>query len=46
MGRLKGRQHLKYADRTPLANLHLTLLDKLGISVDSVGDSTGQFSEV
>ena len=46
MGRLKGRQHLKYADRTPLANLHLTILDKLGINVDSVGDSTGQFSEV
>lgn len=46
MGRLKGRQHLKYADRTPLANLHLTILNLLDMQVATVGDSTGMFSEV
>jgi hypothetical protein len=45
-GRIKGGQHLKYPDRTPLANLHLTLLDRAGIRVDKVGDSTQLFSEV
>jgi hypothetical protein len=45
-GRLKGGQHLKYEDRTPLANLHLTLLDRAGIRVDKVGDSTQVFSEL
>src|SRR5690606_14461737 len=46
MGRLKGRQHLKYADKTPLANLHLTILNLLDMQVSSVGDSAGMFSEV
>lgn len=45
-GRLKGNQHLKYAEKTPLANLHLTLMEKVGINVDSVGDSNGRFGEV
>ena len=45
-GTLKGNQHLKYPDRTPLANLHLTLLDKVGIETDSLGDSTGRFLDI
>jgi hypothetical protein len=45
-GRLKGNQHLKYPDRTPLANLLLTVLDRAGVPVDRVGDSTGVFTEV
>ena len=45
-GTLKGNQHLRVADRTPLANLHLTLLGKAGIPLDKFGDSTGQFAEI
>lgn len=45
-GKLKGNQHLRYADKTPLANLHLTILEKVGIDADSVGDSNGRFGEV
>jgi len=45
-GKLKGNQHLKYEDRTPLANLHLTLLDRAGVPTDKVGNSTSVFSEV
>ena len=34
---LKGGRHLNYPARTPLANLHLTLLDKLGVPVERSG---------
>jgi hypothetical protein len=45
-GKLKGGQHLRYPDRTPLANLLLTLLDRAGIPTDKVGNSTSVFTEV
>jgi hypothetical protein len=41
-GRLKGGQHLVYKDETPMTNLLLSLLDKAGVQVDSLGDSTGR----
>ena len=40
-GRLRGDRHLVYPSGTPLANLHVSLLDKLGVDVDRIGDSTG-----
>ena len=45
-GKLKGNQHLRYPDRTPLANLLHTVLDRAGVPVEKVGNSTGTFSEV
>ena len=33
--------HIKYAEPTPMANLHLTLLDGAGVKLDSWADSTG-----
>src|SRR5688572_17617662 len=45
-GSCKGGQHLKYPDRTPIANLLLTLLDRAGVPAERVGDSTGRFSEI
>jgi hypothetical protein len=45
-GKVKGGQHLRYPDRTPLANLLLTLLQRSGVPAESVGDSTGTFAEV
>jgi hypothetical protein len=42
-GTLSGGRHVKYQMDTPLANLHMTLLDKLGVSaVERIGDSTGK----
>jgi hypothetical protein len=38
----KGGRHLRYPDRTPMANLLLTMTDKLGVPVDKLGDSTGR----
>jgi hypothetical protein len=40
-GRLKGGRHLAFSTDTPLANLYLTLLDKLGVRQERFGDSTG-----
>ena len=41
-GTLKGGRHIRYKNDTPLANLHVSLLDKLGVPTDSFGDSTGK----
>ena len=40
-GGMKGGRHLRFAKPTPLANLHLTLLQKVGVSIDSFADSDG-----
>jgi hypothetical protein len=40
-GELKGGRHIKAAQGTPLANLHVSLLNKLGVPVESHGNSTG-----
>ncbi|MEO6378731.1 MAG: DUF1552 domain-containing protein, partial [Caulobacteraceae bacterium] len=45
-GNLKGNQHIKMPEHTPLANLLLTVLDRSGVKVDSVGDSTGLITEL
>jgi len=45
-GKIKGGQHLKYAQDTPHANLLLTLLDRAGAPQPAVGDSTGLLTEI
>lgn len=45
-GSLKGRRHLKYALNTPFMNAGLSLLDKVGVEVDKIGDSTGRLAEL
>jgi hypothetical protein len=41
-GRARGGRHIRFAEPTPLANLHLTLLDSVGVRLDSFADSTGR----
>ncbi len=43
-GELKGNWHLLCPDGTPMANVLLTLLHKLGVDIDRIGDSTGEVS--
>src|SRR5947207_13676718 len=43
---MKGGRHIKYARPTPLANLHLTLLAKAGVRLDSFADSNGKMDEL
>ena len=41
-GQFPGNRHLRLPAGTPLANLYMTVLDKLGISLDRFADSTGK----
>jgi hypothetical protein len=41
-GQLNGGRHMTYAPHTPMSNLLLSMLDKLGIQADQHGDSTGK----
>jgi len=41
-GRFKTGYHGVYPSRTPMANLHLTILDKVGVRLDKLGDSNGR----
>ncbi len=45
-GRMRGGRQIRLAKPTPLANLHLTLLDKVGIRLDEFGDSKGKMDEL
>ena len=45
-GGMKGGRHIRFEKPTPLANLHLTLLDKAGVKLDAFGDSTGKVMEL
>ncbi len=45
-GKMKGGRHIHFAKATPLANLHLTLLNKVGVRLDSFGDSRGKVDEL
>jgi len=45
-GTLKGDRHLRYADHTPMTNLLMTMLGKVGVPMDKVGDSTGLLVEL
>jgi hypothetical protein len=45
-GRMRGGRHIRFARPTPLANVHLTLLDKVGVRLDSFADSRGQVEEL
>ena len=42
----KGGRHIRFEKPTPLANLHLSLLDKVGVRLDSFVDSTGRVSDL
>jgi hypothetical protein len=43
---VKGGRHIKYGDPTPLANLHLTLLERAGVRMDAFADSKGKVDEL
>ncbi len=45
-GRIKGGQHLHFPQDTPHANLLVTLMQRSGVPIESLGNSTGQFAEI
>ncbi|RIK74695.1 MAG: hypothetical protein DCC68_22580 [Planctomycetota bacterium] len=44
-GTLSPGQHVRYRRDTPLANLYVSLLERMGVEVDEFGDSTGRLLE-
>jgi hypothetical protein len=45
-GQLAGGRHMKYELNTPFMNLGVTLLDKVGVHVDQISDSTGRLADL
>jgi hypothetical protein len=45
-GGSKGGRHVRYEKPTPMANLHLTLLDRAGVKLEKFADSTGKIPEL
>jgi hypothetical protein len=45
-GGVKGGQHLRYPDHTPLANVLFTMMVRAGVPVEAVGDSNQELTEV
>jgi hypothetical protein len=45
-GQMKGGRHLKYADRTPMTNLLVSMLDKVGVKQETLGDSSGRLENL
>jgi hypothetical protein len=45
-GRMKGGRHLLYPEHTPMTNLLLAMLGKVGVELESLGDSTGPLVEL
>ena len=41
-GLFKHGRHIKYKNETPLANLHLVMMDRMGVPADSFADSNGK----
>lgn len=45
-GGMRGGRHIRYPEHTPLANLHLTLLEKVGVRIDQFADSNGKADDL
>ena len=45
-GRLTGNRHLRYPDHTPMTNLLLSVLDKAGVDLETLGDSNGKMTDL
>jgi len=43
---IKSGRHLVYPEKTPMTNLYLTLLDKMGVKEETIGDSTGRLQHL
>lgn len=45
-GTIQGGRHIRFKKETPMSNLYLSMLERMGIAVDRVGDSTGRLREL
>jgi hypothetical protein len=45
-GTIQSGRHIRYADGTPMTNLFLSLLDRIGVRAETIGDSTGRLQQL
>ncbi len=45
-GTTKPNRHVRYAPNTPMSNLFLSMLDRMGVPADTLGDSTGRLAQL
>jgi hypothetical protein len=45
-GSIRTGRHIRYPSETPLTNLYVALLDRMGVNVDGFGDSTGRLTSL
>lgn len=45
-GGMQGGRHIKFTETTPLSNVHLTLLNKVGVPLETFADSTGTVDDL
>lgn len=45
-GTIKPGRHVKYPTETPMANLYISMLERMGVKVDHFGDSTGKITDL
>lgn len=45
-GTITPGRHIRYEEETPMTNLYMALLDRVGVSVPYIGDSTGSLSKL
>lgn len=45
-GKLSAGRHVRYEQNTPVANLYLSLLDRAGVEIDTMGDATGRLDNL
>ncbi|HEY7169533.1 MAG TPA: DUF1552 domain-containing protein [Vicinamibacterales bacterium] len=43
---IKGGRYIRFAKGTPLTNMHLTILENMGVHPESLGDSTGKLDRL
>ncbi len=45
-GKLRPGRHVRYPKETPMANLFISLLDRMDVPVESLGDSNGKLADL
>lgn len=45
-GAFRGGRHIRFPEGTPITNLYMTMLDRMGVRPDTLGDSTGKLEQL
>ena len=45
-GLITPGRHIRYQEETPMTNLYMAMLDRVGVNVPYIGDSTGSLPDL